>query len=141
MPEISTLTKAAFESTSDDAESLTSLTTKTITSTTASAINAANDIAIVIKKALNALRSFCLYATTIEKYMIERYIKNSTIIKNTISVIDNPSENSPTTIVEMSIVKIFLKSGDANIITSEITKTAKLATISISAVKNFEFAI
>lgn len=92
-----------------------------------------------IKNDLKIRLSLDLKPITIEKSMIEINIKNSTITRVTTSVRDKPSETFSVTRDESKRFAVFMKLGPAYIIKSEITKLAKPVTISIKAVKYFEF--
>ena len=95
-------------------------------------------IPAVSKKAFRTLFSFCLYAMTIEKKIIEIYIKNSTIIKTIIRIKKTYTDKSPITIVDINNCNVLNNFGEAYIIRSEIIKVPKPRNISIIEVKALE---
>ena len=93
----------------------------------------------VNKNDLRILFSLDWYAKTIEKYMIEMNIKNSTTTKITNNARTRNVENFPEIIVESKSFSVSNIECEPYMIKSEITRQAKLEVISIIAVKYFEF--
>ena len=122
-------------------ERLTSLIAKTTTMAIAKTVKAMNDIIAVIKNDFKTFFSLALYASVIEKKMIEINIKNSTITSKTKRLKTQNKENSPIIIVERNNLMVEKKVFEANLIKRETTTQIKPKIISMSAVKNFEFTI
>lgn len=99
---------------------------------------ATNAQAAAIKNVFNFLPSFDLYATTIEKLMIERNIKNSTMTKMIKREITKINEKFPVMTVEIKSFKTSVNPGRAYMIKIETMIVANPASISINAVKYFE---
>ena len=137
--EINTLYIAVLDKTSTELVIFMSLINKTMSMQIVRTISDANEQAIAIKKVFKMRLSLDLNATTIEKFMIERNIKNSTITKITNKASVNIIEIFPVNAVDNKSFKTFINPGFAYIIKIETIRLANAITISISAVKNFEF--
>ena len=137
--EINTLYIAVLDKTSTELVIFMSLINKTMSMQIVRTISDANEQAIAIKKVFKMRLSLDLNATTIEKFMIERNIKNSTITKITNKASVNIIEIFPVNAVDNKSFKTFINPGFAYIIKIETIRLANAITISINAVKNFEF--
>ena len=133
-----TLIIALFENTKIELDKLIPLITKTITIMIESMVIEANAIAIVIKNVFKTRCSFDLYATTIEKKIIDKNIKNSIMIRTMNKVKIKTSEKFPDIRLERKIFKVSKNVGETNIIKIEIIRQAKAQRISIRLVKYFE---
>jgi hypothetical protein len=138
MPEINTLYIDELSSTSVELAILTPLIERTISIQIVSTASDAKAQPAAIKNVFKILLSFDLNATTIEKSIIERNIKNSTITKTTKRIRTKTIEKLPEMAEETKSFSMLINPGPAYEIKSETTKVAKAASISINAVKYFE---
>lgn len=132
------LKNALFERMSVVLERLIPLSNRTIIIIIAKTARDAKAMAAVIKNDFKILWSFALCPTTIPKKIIERNIKNSTIINAMKSVNIKPTEKLPEIRLEIKNFIVSKNVGEMYIINIETIKQANPQSISINAVRYFE---
>ena len=95
----------------------------------------------VYKNVFNVFFSLDLLARIIEKKIIDKNIRNSTIISIINKAINKATENSPIIIVDNKSFKVSKNVGEINIISRDTTMVIKPSKVSISAVIYFELRI
>ena len=135
IPVIITLINVDFDKINCELERFTPLINNMAIKTTERIERDTKAIAAVSKKAFKTLFSFCLYAITTEKKIIERYIKNSIIMRIITTAKKTDTDKLPVTIVEINNCNVSNNVGEANIIRSEIIKVPNPNNISIIDVK------
>ena len=106
MPVIITLKNAELDSTIVGTDKSTLFISSTITIAIESIVRDAKDIAAVIKNVFNTLFSLDLYAIIIEKNIMDRNIKNSTITNRINSTIVRQTCISPEIIVDSNMPNV-----------------------------------
>ena len=106
------LKNAVFDKANVELDKFTPFIKSTIIINTESTESDANAITAVIKNVFNKRFSFCLFAITIAKYMIDKNIKNSIIINITNKINTNNIDILSEITVEIIIFKKLAVDGE-----------------------------